>query len=445
MQFILLFFISLIVFYINFYNFGFFLINKLKLKLSSSETILLSFFTGLSVVASSVFFLGLLMGTKAYLINYFFFVIGLTQIKKSLKHIFSLKKTILKNKFSFLIIFVFSLTLYISLALSWFYKDGALLIQKGQIHDASWHIALVKQLKNNIPPIHPSSFNEKVEHYHYFYDLLIATISQNFKIDLTFIYFQFFPLIIVLFLSLSLVVLMTKFKLKKYSILLAFLIYFGGNFGYLIPFFLKGNTWSESSFWVSQTFNMMGNPQLILSFVFLFIILIILFKIEHKKIKFNYFTASLISFLIASSMGIKTYSYIVLSLIYLIFLIRRARKKTLKKTFLKGMLHLAISTPYFLSIVGFNKPSFFFHPLWYSTSMFAAPDRLNYVRAILLEQHYIANHDYLKLILLKVLEVGIFIIGNLGTRVILFLIPFVLLFKKKMQIHLCLDYMQRQV
>ena len=80
-------------------------------------------------------------------------------------------------------------------------------------HDAIWHLSLINQLKQQIPPQNPIFSGVNLQNYHWGFDFLVAIISKITSIDSSVLYFQILPIVFSLligFLSFKLAFLITK-------------------------------------------------------------------------------------------------------------------------------------------------------------------------------------------------------------------------------------------
>ncbi|MBP7875401.1 hypothetical protein KA012_00200 [Candidatus Woesebacteria bacterium] len=320
---------------------------------------------------------------------------------------------------------VFSLTI----SLSWLPNAAELRFQQGVLHDSVWHVALIKEIQAGIPTRHPSSFTETITNYHYYYDLLLATTSSATGVAPSLLQYQVFPVLLatllvigVLFLSM---IVTTDQRLARW---LLFFTFFGGNAGFLIPFFLDRTEWGESTFWVSQTFTMMINPQLILSFS----IITVLIGLLISYLKKNNSAILPITFLLTMSLaGTKMYSFIIAGFLLGLVLFWKLLQ-TRKISFLVWLGLLAVvSGGLFLRFTDSSKAGLIYEPLWFINTMVEAPDRLNVIDWKLREENYLANGGYIRYVLLKTKEIAIFYGGNLGSRIICISLPFLWYFGKR--------------
>lgn len=434
MQLISLFFEALLSFssiVIVFTGFGYWILSftQLSKKLNTLEYLIIANVISFSLLGTTLFVIGSFFGILIYkclyavlLIGVYSFISNRNVIKQGLQTAFEQRKSAIFALLS-------SVLMAATLLGSWILKSDVLYIQNGQVHDSVWHIALIKNLQHAIPPLHPSSFSETLTHYHYFYDLIIAAISSAFHTSDIILYFQVFPLYLTLLLSLTIIIFARTFKNNLYTFLLTLFTFYGGGFTYLLPLFLTGHNSQESSFWVSQTFSMMLNPQLIYSFSLMYSVLFLMRKIYQEK-KPNSILHLIIIFLTVTSIGFKSYSFIVLLLMYIPFITTLFINTKNKLYIIFGFLTVILSMPLYFMVVGNDgSGTFFYKPLWFIDTMIVADDRLNFVKAKLVEDFYRENNEMLKVYFIKSVEIVAFYIGNLGTRSIFFLLPILLVTK----------------
>jgi hypothetical protein len=418
----------LAVFTFQFYSVGLLFVRKIKLK--TLERIILGLVLGLCIYVGLVFLLGFLWGIKAYYLSYLFFFIGILNCRENWHTLKAGYREIVKAKWHFFTISLFSVV-YASTTFLTGLKVGDTYIFQ-EFTDGLWHIALINVLKTSFPPLHPSSFLFNLSGYNYFYDLLIASISKIYLLDSIFLYFRFFPVFIAFLLGSSAYLFLKTTSNSKNALLLTFFIYFTGSFAYLIPLFLPGNSWGESSFWVSQTFGTIVNQQLILSFGILFAILILLRKLdEHCD---NFYYHFLICVLISASLGFKSYAFMAFCCLYAIYQIVSYFKTRSVRQILPLVILLLLSTPFYLLMSGkTQKFPFFYQPFWFLDTMVLAPDRLNLVEWKMREDMYWFLGKPVHAMWIKAKEFFVFVFGNLGMRsVFVILLPFVFRYEKRL-------------
>lgn len=430
------FFFLLLILFFAYLNFGLFLVRKIKIKLTSLESILIASVLSISVLVSLIVFLGHFLADKSYLILILSGLIGLLAFKNNLKIWQELFKSAKKRWKITLSLLAGVLILTSGMFFSGYVKDGQIYLQ--DLYDTNWHIALEQEVLKSFPPHHPSSSDLVLKNYHYFYDVFIASLYFYSHVSFVTLNYKVSQLIITGLLILSAYAFGKRLKNRNLGIVLSTLIVFAGNFGYLIPLFLKDHPWTESSFWVSQTFSMMINPQLIFSFVTLFLVLLLMTPDFLSKKSRHY----LLIPLIATSIGFKTYGWMIMSLLYAFDLLTELlfRRKLINIVF--GLIYIVLVLPFFYLITGLKSGSFFWQPLWYLDSMIEAQDRVNNIRWSFLLDHYIMKKDTLRIIWLRAKELFIFYFGNLGTRAIFIFLPLISLkesyLKQRKIIWLCL-------
>lgn len=411
-----------IILFFAYLNFGLFFVRLIKIKFTILEKLLLSLVLGIVLNVSLIVGLGHLFGPLAY---YCLITSGLfgfwTMIREQTFYQSIVNK--IKQEPYFCAFLVFCIVLLASgLMFSGRIKDGFIYLQ--DLYDTSWHMALQKELLRAYPPRHPSNPQLFLMNYHYFYDVFIASFAKLTSLSLIVLNYRFSQFLIASLLILTAYAFGKRFKNRSLGIILTLLITFAGNFGYLIPFFLADRTWSESSFWVSQTFSMLVNPQLIFSFATLFLVLLLMTN-DFRNYSARHY---LLIPLIATSIGFKTYGWIIMSFLYAISLLLEILTKRKLKNFLIGLFYIVLTLPFFYLITGFASGSFFWQPLWFLDSMVEAPDRVNNIRWRFLLDHYRFKKDNLRIIWLRVKELFIFYFGNLGIRSFFITLP---LFSRK--------------
>ncbi len=396
---------------------GKFILDILKVKLKPLFVFTYSSILGICLITILGFILGL-VGAIPFLI-FPIIIINLLFFKKNgLKIPIGRITLLLKENLSSLLLIFFGiigqcLILFLSGRLT---PQGMVFYD---FRDAMWHIALTRQLTSKILPVHPGFAPELVNNYHFFSDLFSAMIIKFTNISSINLYFRFIPLLLSLLLGLS-VLSFIRFLTKNRLItnLSIFLTYFGGSFAYLLPLYKKNFDWHESSFWVSQTFTMLTNPPFIFS-VLILLSALTFFKRFLKTPQKN--LAFLSIFLFGILAGFKVYGFILslfglltTALVEAVFL---KRTKTIKIFFATLIFGLCLLIPLTKNASSFLEV----RPVWYLISMVESRDRLHLLRVFYKTQQLILTKNYLFLSLMYLLLFLVFLIGNLGTRVIGFL------------------------
>ncbi len=282
--------------------------------------------------------------------------------------------------------------------------------------DGVWHEALSKQLVKNIPPFNPGFSGEILINYHYFYDLVISLSSRFMGLDVTFLIYKLFPVLLSILLGVATYKLALKlFTDKKTALLSVFFAYFASSFGWVIDILKHRQIGGESAFWANQPVSMNINPPYAVSLVVLiFSILLLARYLEKPKIS----TGLILGLLFGTLIGFKAYAGAIA--IFALSLITAKKffvdkKLTLVPVFL---LSLGIFTIIFLLNIKGAKNLIIFQPLWLIDTMIDAGDRVGIPDFTAKRFAYLGGHKYLFYAALETIGFVIFFIGNLGTRII---------------------------
>ncbi len=327
------------------------------------------------------------------------------------KPIFQITIVLLVIIFCFLINKTFGIGSLISLIpLIAVYKDSKLYpfglgYWGSNSHDAVFHLSLIEKIAENpLSLSHPQLAGEKLGNYHFVFDYFAGLLVRFTHIPSSQIFFFFLPLVIAILLTFFIIKLLRLWKFKEIEIIISLLfVYLAGSLGFL-PSLLSGNSifGGESAFWANQSFSIFLNPPYALSVLFLLVTLFLLEKYFEKKSTLKFAGIVFFGGLLAQT---KVYAFILLSAGLLLtgqwlFLI------------LIGLLGVLITLP-FSSSAGFP---FEFSPFWFIKSMFASSDRLNFEKVANAWQAYEATGSTIKLLIVNLLGVIVFLIGNIGTR-----------------------------
>lgn len=423
--------IPFIIFLFAYFGFGLFLISKTNLKLTKIENSVLAILLSIAVLSSLIGLLGQFIGISSYYLLIVALLIGLFQAKKIISYIKSLCLSVWNNKieslFIIICIFVFSSTMIFSGET----KSGSFSLQ--EVHDSTWHIALIENLQTSIPPLHPSISSITLNNYHYFYDIFLAGFAKFSAVSPFVLYYQYSVLFLSVILISSAFILGNKLNGKKSGYLLIGMTIFAGSFAYLIPIFNPGQIWHESSFWVSQTMVMIVNPQIIytLATLYLFIFLLKIATETNPK-SIQYFSIHLLLIILAAtSIGFKSYAWVILTAIYGIYLLTELIRYKSLKTVTVGLAYLLFSSPLIWLITKFKGNSFFYEPMWFTNSMIESPDRVNYLEWKFLQDHYQFKKNWIRFYEIEIKKIAIFYFGNLGVRSFFIGLPIFVLLRKK--------------
>lgn len=352
---------------------------------------------------------------SAILINLLWFRRNYSRIKKiSLSNILYIK---LSRK-HLLILLIFGLGILSQLAVispSGIYLNGDLVFWSSHGHDASWHIALLEEIKKGFPLQNPILAGERLVNYHFFSDIAPAFFNKYLFISNLDLYFRFFPLLYSLLLGSSAYFLGKKLG-NSYicGLWVVFFTYFSGSFGYIVTWIQNKTIAGESIFWGTQIQSSSGNPPQIIS-NFIILTFLYLFILYLNKKGNNFFLLCLIM-LAGSLAGFKIYASIILlaslTLVGTYQAITARKFLIISISLLSGLLSAIIYIPNSLNSTGF----LIFEPWWYIRTMVVAPNRLDWLDMELRRQTYISESNLKRVAQLELTAFLIFTFGNLGMK-----------------------------
>lgn len=405
---------SLFVLYVP----GFAIIAKVKKQLKDQETVTLALSLGIITFILSAIILALLK--IRFIMMPMLILINLILLSKYKSTIFIPWKIFVKNKIISLLIFTGILIQgFINFPSGYLYKDGYH-FWSSQGHDGIWHVALMEEIKKNLPAQNPIFAGESLYNYHYLVDILMGEFYRIFPffsaLDL---YFRFFPVIFSLLIGLSVFAFISRWKNSSLTAYIGvFFTYFVGSFGYFITFTRSGNLFGgETVFWASQQNTLLGNPPHAISHGLL-VTFFLSFAIYLKERKLFWLG---ISFLLVSTLaGFKVSGGFVMlvgiaAASIVDFLHRRNFTTIIFASFLATANFIT-----FKSMTSKDAASFLmFLPWWFIRTMVV--DKLGWIDWELKRQHYISKgtwNAWLRVIQLESYAFAIFVIGNLGMRVL---------------------------
>lgn len=409
--------ISLATFYIPTVFFFLSLIKKEKQQ-SDAEIITLSLSIGMVIFVLMTIILALLNIRNLFLP----LIIGanIFAIFKYKLQILVSWKVFLKDKVLLsLIILGVLMQGFINFPSGYLYKDG-IHFWSSQGHDGLWHVALMEEIKINFPPQNPIFAGEKLYNYHYLVDILMGEYYRIYpffaSLDL---YFRFFPVIFSILIGLSVFAFVARWQGSRQAGLLAvFFTYFVGSFGYIVTFLRNGKIFAgETVFWASQQNTILGNPPHAISHGLLttFFLAFAIYLKERKLIWL------IVSFLLVSTLaGFKVSGgFVMLAGVAAAAIVDFLNHRRISLLILAALLGLSNFVT-FKSMTSKDAATFLmFLPWWFIRTMVV--DKLGWINMELARQHYISKgtwHAWLRVIQLESYAFAIFVLGNLGMRML---------------------------
>lgn len=375
-----------------------------KANLGSNQKFILSWVVGIVIFTLASFVFGYI---KFYIGLWVLPIVGILIVGKNLNipRIMINKETVLGG----LVILVGSISWLLTSVKNGLLYDYGLGFWGAHGHDGIWHLGLIESLKKGLPPQNPIFSGETLGNYHYFFDLLVASTSQLSYLTSNDLYFRYFPVLVSMLTGLlTYLVAKSWFNSAFTAIMACFFVYFGGSFGWV----LGGG---ESTFWAQQGISTLINPPFAISLMILLAGLYLFRKVIEQKDQFISLVIPLVV-LWGTIIEFKAYAgVLVLGGFGFVALIQFIKKDW---SFLKIFLPTVI-----LSLIVFlpnnlgGTSLLVFSPFWLIHSMVDFPDRLSFSR---LTYARMAGQEgsIIKFIGAEVAGLTIFLVGNLGTRLV---------------------------
>ncbi len=279
-------------------------------------------------------------------------------------------------------------------------------------HDAIWHLSLIEALQKQIPPQNPTFAGISLSNYHYFFDLFVAGIAKISSISSLDLLFRFVPVTMALLYG-CLIFTLTK-RLSNSMVagwFALFFAYFGGSFGYVITYARDHIFGGETLFWAMQSASFLLNPPFAISVILLLAGLVFLLEWFKNPSKMLLIPLFLLLGVIAQ---FKVYAaIIIIAGIGLVGLYQLVRHRELKALILAIGLSITNGIA-LLSNTKITEGLLVFSPFWLIHAMIDSADRVFWERLTLARN----SGSMGKLILADAIGLLLFVVGNLGTRVI---------------------------
>lgn len=275
-------------------------------------------------------------------------------------------------------------------------------------HDGVWHLTVINSLsKGNLEM--PVFSGSEIKNYHIGFDLVVSLLHKITTINISVLYFQILPFIFSVLIGYLVYGIVFKWKNDKNKALWATAFtYFSGSLGFLVTLVKDGVVSGESVFWSQQAFSTLVNPPFALSLVFL---LLGIKYLQSKKL-----IGSVIFF--GLLLQIKAYSAIlVLAGLFVVSVYTFIKKRELFyfKVFL---LSLILNLILLFAVKNDNVSVFELVPFWFLETMMSYSDRLGIEKYYSAMTNYKLGGVYLKLIASYLVAFVLFLIGNMGLRII---------------------------
>jgi len=415
------FFIEIVLFLIfivvSFYIPGKFILNLLKINFSKIDFLAPSLIIGILFYSLSALLFRKL-GFNHQTIFLIFLLFNLTHLylnrKRRLPNLFTHTRRYTVFFFLLLLIAILQATVHLRSGLL---KNGNLEFTGNiyVIHDPMHHLALIAEIRNHFPFQNPSVAGEPLANYHFFADLLIASILETFPtIDTLDLYFRIFPIFNSIFFSLAIYSVASSLTKKEWVKYLAvILVTVGNNAAYLLPLIRNDTSWSLGTFMINQPFDQIFNPQTYIGYSFFLIGA--KFLIDDKA-REGIKKLILGGILLASAFLFKVYAAAIGLGALAILTAWHMFAKRKFYFLLPFLVSILIFVLIYSVMISDSKSGLYFIPGWSLAQMVESPDRLNIVDWTLKLQHYQLKNNIPRQIQIYTQEVLVFVFGNLGTR-----------------------------
>ncbi len=389
---------------------GLLILNKILPKEPFLKRGVVALILGFSLVTLLFYLLNLLQIKQAIFI---YFLINLIFMVKMRRQIFEAISFNFKDKFNFLVAGLIAAgSIFQSIPT---FKSGlnfpyGLGFWGPNSHDGVWHISLINQLAESVPPKNPIFGGELLKNYHYFYDLLVALTNYVVGIPVSDLVFRFYPVTFSIILGIGtfcIVKYFFKIKEKLAAVFSIYLVYFAGSFGWIVEYFRSKQLGGESAFWANQSISFNLNPPFAISLLFVIAILLLLPNLKSKL------SAVLVSILAGSLIVFKAYGAILIMISFILVGILKRNPAFILTFFLSILLSALLFLPNF----SVGSKLLIFSPFWFIHSMIDAPDRVGWVRLSLARTAGLEQGHWFKFFAAEAIGLALFIAGNLGTRV----------------------------
>ncbi len=278
-------------------------------------------------------------------------------------------------------------------------------------HDGIWHLALARSLASGNFE-NPVFAGETIKNYHIGFDLFLALLHKLTGISVSNLYFQILPPLFALGIGLLVYWFVWSWRGSKTEALWATMfVYFSGSFGFLVTLLRDGVITGESMFWSQQAVSTLINPPFALSLIF---ILSGLIALQKKNLFFSILFFGLLiqikayaAILVLGSLAITCiYAYYILHTTYYL------------RVFLGSLI---LNLVLFAITKNDGLSTFVWQPFWFLETMMSYSDRLGWERFYSAMTTYKMGHIWFKGILAYLIAFIIFVVGNMGLRIVGFL------------------------
>jgi hypothetical protein len=367
-------------------------------------TLLLSFTIGICQYMSAMYFLSWIGVERVFYILPF--IAAFFEFQKSKQELFLALKSWKPDRIILLILLAGTIVMsYIMYRSGMADADNNLLFYGVNAVDAIWHITLIENLARNFPPTHPGLSEIPLRGYNFFYDLLLANIHKLYPFSVLDLFFRYFSVTLALLFGIATIVLARFLKMGQVAtVTFLFLSYFVQGLGTsTLPFL--GVTYHSP---IVQSAANMVDPNVILSIVFLYAAIILLFS---KKPSY------LVVIILAVLPMIKIYTallaFLGVGVIALVAILHVRDFRHVRILVISGLLAAVLYLP-----VNLGAGALLFTPFLLYKHFMESGTAIPEYQWILKYQVYEEHRNYLRIVQLYLIALFVFFIPSLGIRLV---------------------------
>jgi hypothetical protein len=274
------------------------------------------------------------------------------------------------------------------------------------------HLAYINELIHHFPPENPGFAGIPLLGYHFFYDFLIASFQRVSILPVEMLYFHAFPLLVSFLWAFGVYEFVTAWQKKVSAGLWAvFFTLFGGSFAFILRFQGHKEASLASSFGIDQPATALLNPPFAISIVLIIVALTIIYEYQSTK-KYNWLW--LLGFVVGMVPMFKIYAGIILFAGFGILVISEILNRKYKVIIpFIGAILITIVT---FGIFSGKGNSLIWAPLWAPHKVLS--EKLPWYGFTEKQYTYYRLNVIKGIFQIEFDGLVIFILGNLGTRII---------------------------
>lgn len=315
-------------------------------------------------------------------------------------------------------------------------------------HDAVWHLGISRHFSQGLSLDNPVFSDTELRNYHYLFNILLGGMHKLTGIALPVLYFQIIPFLMALAIGIVVYHLMIIWTERRLAAVVGVILtYVGGSAGWVVNLIRHGTLSGESMFWAQQSISTLVNPPYTLSLIFMLAGFIFFLKTLNEY-RIRYFIAAVFFWSLLAQTKVYASILTISGLAAAILLIQIPRfykpYPQLKLKFSKParrilswhfLAKIKLNNPYQLLLAVFAcviiasvfltvpfakgvSKVFIISPFWFIHTMMGAHDRIDWYKLDEARLTFAASGRTFKWLLTELLGLGIFVLGNLWTRVI---------------------------